>query len=85
MGKSESTVTADDLAPVDEFHIGGRSSTEALAKQLGLIASDRVLDVGCGLGGPARFIAVHDGCHVVGIDLTHDYVEAATSFPAGAH
>jgi ubiquinone/menaquinone biosynthesis C-methylase UbiE len=76
LGKTESTVTAEDLAPVDEFHIGGRAATKELAQQLALSASDRVLDIGCGLGGPARQIAAQYGCHVTGIDLTRDYVEA---------
>jgi SAM-dependent methyltransferase len=76
LGKTESTVTAEDLAPIDEFHIGGRAATQELARQLALTESDRVLDVGCGLGGPARQIAAEYGCHVSGIDLTPDYVEA---------
>ena len=76
LGKTESTVTAEDLAPVDEFHIGGRASTSDLARQLGLTAEDHVLDVGCGLGGAARQIAGQYGCRVTGIDLTQDYVEA---------
>jgi ubiquinone/menaquinone biosynthesis C-methylase UbiE len=76
LGKTESTVTAEDLAPIDEFHIGGRAATQELAGRLALTASDRVLDVGCGLGGPARQIAAQYGCHVSGIDLTPDYVEA---------
>jgi len=76
MGKTESTVTAEDLSPVDEFHIGGREATGEVAGQLALVAGDRVLDIGCGLGGPARQIAAHYGCHVTGIDLTRDYVEA---------
>src|SRR5690242_5175043 len=57
MGKNESTVTAEDLAPVDEFHIGGRNATAELARQLALRPEDPVLDIGCGLGGPARQIA----------------------------
>jgi ubiquinone/menaquinone biosynthesis C-methylase UbiE len=76
LGKTESTVEPEDLAPVDEFHIGGRAATEDVARQLTLAASDRVLDIGCGLGGPARQIAARYGCHVSGIDLTRDYVEA---------
>ena len=59
MGKTESTVTAEDLARVDEFHIGGRAATAELARQLTLSAGDWVLDVGCGLGGPARHVASH--------------------------
>lgn len=76
MGKTESTVTAEDLSPVDEFHIGGRAATGELAGQLALTAKDHVLDIGCGLGGPARQVAAHYDCQVTGIDLTRDYVEA---------
>jgi ubiquinone/menaquinone biosynthesis C-methylase UbiE len=85
IGKSESTVTAEDLAPIDEFHIGGRAATEELARQLALAAEDRVLDIGCGLGGPARQIAVNYGCHVTGIDLTRDYVDAGNVLSGWLH
>jgi ubiquinone/menaquinone biosynthesis C-methylase UbiE len=85
MGKNESTVTADDLAPVDEFHIGGRNATGELVRQLALRPEDRVLDIGCGLGGPARQIAAHYGCHVTGIDLTRDYVEAGNVLSRWLH
>jgi ubiquinone/menaquinone biosynthesis C-methylase UbiE len=76
LGKTTSTVTIADLAPVDEFHIGGRKATEELVARLGLSAADHVLDVGCGLGGAARFIAERHRCRVSGIDLTRDYVQA---------
>jgi ubiquinone/menaquinone biosynthesis C-methylase UbiE len=85
MGKSESTVTAEDLSPVDEFHIGGRAATVELAGQLALAAGDRVLDIGCGLGGPARQIAAQYGCQVTGIDLTRDYVEAGNVLSVWLH
>ncbi|ARP68197.1 hypothetical protein A9K65_032805 (plasmid) [Mesorhizobium sp. WSM1497] len=85
MGKTESTVTAEDLSPVDEFHIGGRAATGELAGQLALTAADRVLDIGCGLGGPARQIASHYDCHVTGIDLTRDYVEAGNVLSGWLH
>lgn len=75
LGKATSAVTLADLAPVDEFHIGGRTATEELAARLQISAFDRILDVGCGLGGAARFIAQHYGCRVCGIDLTPGYVE----------
>jgi ubiquinone/menaquinone biosynthesis C-methylase UbiE len=75
MGKTPDTVTIDDLAPVDEFHIGGRTATEKLVEQLGVTPGDHVLDVGCGLGGPARFVAQRFKCRVSGVDLTSDYVE----------
>jgi ubiquinone/menaquinone biosynthesis C-methylase UbiE len=75
MGKTPDSITIDDLAPVDEFHIGGRTATEELIEQLGVTPSDHVLDVGCGLGGPARFVAHRFKCRVSGVDLTSDYVE----------
>jgi len=55
--------------------MGGRPATEALAKTLRLNQSTKVLDVGCGLGGTARFFATTYGCPVSGIDLTPEYVE----------
>lgn len=75
MGKTTDTVTVDDLASVDEFHIGGRKATDDLMGRLGIEPGDHVLDVGCGLGGPARFVADRYKCRVSGIDLTFDYVE----------
>lgn len=77
MGKSTDAVTIDDLGPADEFHIGGREATLDFIGQLGLSADDAVLDVGCGLGGPARVVADRFGCRVTGIDLTPDYISAA--------
>jgi ubiquinone/menaquinone biosynthesis C-methylase UbiE len=70
-------LTIDDLAPVDEFHLRGRPATAELARALGLAAGQRVLDVGCGIGGPARYVAATYGCRVVGIDLTEEYCRVA--------
>ena len=64
------------LAPLDEFHIGGRSATVPFLRRLGIGAGDRVLDLGCGLGGPARFAAHSTGAQVTGIDLTEEFVTA---------
>jgi ubiquinone/menaquinone biosynthesis C-methylase UbiE len=61
---------------VDEFHIGGRRATEPFVESLKLSKGSRVLDLGCGLGGPARFVAATTGAHVTGIDLTPEFVEA---------
>ena len=79
LGKSPQTVTTDDLAAVDEFHIGGLAATRSVIEQLHLGPADHVLDVGCGLGGTARFIAKHAGCRVTGVDLTADYVEVGAA------
>ncbi len=69
-----SSLTVDDLAPVDEFHTRGRESTREVAELANLRASDLVLDVGCGLGGTARHLAEQYNCKVVGIDLTDEYI-----------
>lgn len=76
-GKSPDALTPDDLAPVDEFHVGGRAATAAFAQKLGPLEGPHLLDIGSGLGGPSRYLALHHGCRVTGIDLTSDYVEAA--------
>jgi ubiquinone/menaquinone biosynthesis C-methylase UbiE len=75
LGKTVATVTIDDLAPVDEFHIGGRQASIHFLDQLDLTPDKHVLDVGSGLGGPARFAASRYDCHVDGLDLTPEYVE----------
>ena len=73
-GKDVNSLTIDDLAPIDEFHIGGRESTHEVAELAKLKASDLVLDVGCGLGGTARYLSEKFKCNVVGIDLTEEYI-----------
>ena len=82
MGKTTGSVTVDDLAPVDEFHIGGRGATERLIGQLQPATTDHFLDIGSGLGGAARFVADRYRCRVTGIDLTRDYVEAGNTLCA---
>jgi ubiquinone/menaquinone biosynthesis C-methylase UbiE len=76
-GKNLATLTIDDLAPTDQFHGGGKAATVRLARLAGLSPGMRVLDVGGGLGGPARTLAVEFGCHVTVLDLTESYVRAA--------
>lgn len=79
LGKTIHTVTIEDLAPVDEFHIGGRLATDNLLNQLCFTHKDHILDVGCGLGGPARYIANKLNNRVTGIDLTQEYIDVGNS------
>ena len=65
------------LAPYDQFHPRGMEATEAFAASLVVGVSDHLLDVGSGLGGPARYIAECFGCRVTGIDLTPEFCAVA--------
>src|ERR1700726_2665773 len=78
-GKDPEKLAAGDLAAVDEFHVGGIEATQELVKHLELQAGLRVVDVGSGIGGPARYFAAEHGCRVTGIDLTEEFVRAARS------
>ena len=73
-GLSPERLSVDDLAAADEFHIGGRQATVEFHDQLGWQEGDALLDVGCGLGGTARYVASRHGARVTGIDLTPEYV-----------
>jgi ubiquinone/menaquinone biosynthesis C-methylase UbiE len=73
----KATPTPRDLAPFDEFHIGGWHATGHLFARMEPQAGMRILDVGSGLGGAARYCADMAGAHVTGIDLSRDYVETA--------
>lgn len=79
-GKDLSCITTKDLAPIDELHVRGRKATVGLAGKLPLQPGLRILDIGSGLGGAARYIAEAFGCHVTGIDLTYDYCHGAKRF-----
>ena len=77
-GRDLAHLTTADLAAVDEFHIRGRQATLELAAGMEIGPHSRVLDIGSGLGGPARTLAEACGCHVTGIDLTPEFCTAAT-------
>lgn len=75
-------ITATALAPTDEFHTGGIVATRELATLAAIGSGEHVIDIGAGLGGPARVLATEYGCRVTGIDLTPEFVEAATTLTA---
>ena len=76
-GKDLARLTTADLAPIDEFHIRGRQATLELAQRMELGPGAHVLDIGSGLGGPARTLAEIYGCRVTGIDLSPEFCDAA--------
>jgi ubiquinone/menaquinone biosynthesis C-methylase UbiE len=81
-GRNTDALTIDDLAPADHFHSGGKGATERLARLAELRPGMRVLDVGGGLGGPARTLAARHGCRVTVVDLTESYVRAGAALTA---
>ena len=80
----DTPVTVDTLAPFDHFHGRGVQATEELVAALRPQAGERILDIGSGLGGPARWIAAKSGVHVTGIDLTAEFCEAAEALNEAA-
>lgn len=78
----DALVTPDALAPLDHFHGRGVLATGELVERLKPQPSDRVLDIGSGIGGPARWIAARCFCHVTGVDLTPEFCEAARALVA---
>lgn len=80
-GLPSTGVDPERLAPLDHFHTGGRAATEELLAELSALLdvgpATTVLDVGAGLGGPARLLAHRRGCRVTCLDLTPDYCAAA--------
>ena len=77
-GHDPAALRVSDLGDFDEFHVGRRDASARLVSLLGVRQDDRIIDVGCGIGGPARFFADATGARVTGIDLTPDFIEAAT-------
>ncbi len=76
-GADPDNPTHESLAPYEHFHGRGLEATEELAAALEVAAGDHLLDVGCGIGGPARYMATRFDCKVTGIDLTAEFCEAA--------
>jgi len=77
-GKDPAHLSSDDVAPLDNFHLGGRQAIEDLSGFMHLRPGMHLLDVGCGVGGPARDFA-QQGCQVTGLVLTEEFVQVAGS------
>jgi sarcosine/dimethylglycine N-methyltransferase len=78
----DAPVTPDTLAPFDHFHGRGVVATQEIAAQLALTPGERVIDIGSGIGGPARWFAATYGVQVTGVDLTPEFCAAAEALNA---
>jgi sarcosine/dimethylglycine N-methyltransferase len=76
-GPEDQRLAPEQLDALDQFHTRGLAATAELAKLAGIAAGMSVLDVGSGVGGPARFLAATYGCPVTGVDLSEPFVDAA--------
>ncbi|NPT53864.1 class I SAM-dependent methyltransferase [Paraburkholderia elongata] len=77
LGPEDKRLTPQQLGALDQFHTRGLAATVELARFAGVTADSSVLDVGSGVGGPARFLAATYGCQVTGVDLSEPFVDAA--------
>ena len=76
-GRDPERLTLDEVAGIDQLHLGGRAASRSLLALGELLPDQRVLDVGCGTGGASRLVAQEAGCEVVGVDITMAFIEAA--------
>jgi sarcosine/dimethylglycine N-methyltransferase len=76
-GEELAALTQSQRDQLDQFHSGGSEAVDRLLPSLRLAPGMTVLDIGSGLGGPARQIARSSSCTVVGVDITPAYVETA--------
>ena len=76
LGAEDQRLTPQQLAALDQFHTRGLAATADLAKLAGITADMSVLDVGSGVGGPARFLTATYGCQVTGVDLSEAFIDA---------
>ena len=73
---SDVAITPETLAPLDHFNSRGLAATQKLAALLDPHEGESLLDIGSGIGGPARWIAMQYGCTVTGVDVTAAFCEA---------
>ena len=78
----DAPVTPEGLAPFDHFHGRGVAATQEIAAQLALRPGERILDIGSGIGGPARWFAAKFAVQVTGVDLTPEFCAAAEALNA---
>ncbi len=81
-GKDSGALDLEDLTPLDQFHLRGHQATRELAETAGLAPGQRLLDIGSGIGGPARMLAQDYGVAVTAVDLTEAFCRTAAKLSA---
>ncbi|MBA3800865.1 MAG: class I SAM-dependent methyltransferase [Geodermatophilaceae bacterium] len=81
-GVDTDQLRVQDLVPVDQLHAGGAAATAYVLERIEPTRGGLLLDVGCGIGGPSRMAAATYDAQVTGVDLTPEFVDAATALTA---
>ena len=76
-GDNPDALSCDQIAPIDQLHLGGRAASRQLADKAGFIPGQQVLDLGCGTGGTSRLLLDEYGVQVIGVDITPAFIETA--------
>ena len=84
LAPEDQRLTPVQLSALDQFHTRGLAATAELAKLAGMATGISVLDVGAGVGGPARFLAATCGCRVKGVDLS-EFIRRRRALSDRAH
>ena len=75
----DSPLTVSDLTPFDQYHYFGTEAVDEAARVLGIGRQSRVLEIGSGIGGPARYLAATTGCDIVALEVQPDLHETAAA------
>ena len=70
----------EELFPIDQYHARGIAATVDLGKRMPISKNQKIIDIGCGLGGPARYYAKEFKCFITGIDITPSFIEIGNEF-----
>ena len=79
-GLNDKKLEIEDLFPIDQYHARGIAATVDLGKRMPISENQRIIDIGCGLGGPARYFAKQFKCFITGIDITPSFIEIGNKF-----
>ena len=79
-GLNDKKLEIEDLFPIDQYHARGIAATVDLGKRMPISENQSIIDIGCGLGGPARYFSKQFKCFITGVDITPSFIEIGNKF-----